>query len=40
MQFSENVLSRNKMKAVRGGNEEESGEGGACLGTYYTTLQK
>ncbi len=37
MNFSENVLSRSQMKAVRGGYEEE---GGACPGTYYTTLQK
>lgn len=40
MNFSENVLSRNQMKAVRGGSDE-LGEGGgaACPGTYYSTKQ-
>lgn len=39
MDFSENILSRNQMKAVMGGLQDPE-EGGACPGTYYSTKQK
>ena len=36
MNFSENVLSRSQMKAVRGGNDDAPGEGGTAGGTACT----